>query len=104
MKIVKQGQTFLDKVTQLTGSYENALEMAMLNNMSITDDVSVGSKSIKTMFKIGTEIKSGNITNKRVASFFNLKSEPATAIVNNNKNEGLTGIGYMAIGRSFIVS
>ena len=90
MKIVKQGQSFLDKVTQLTGSYENALEMAILNNVSITSDI-----------EIGVELKTSKVTNKTITAFFNTTNEPATAY--SNKTEELTGIGYMEIGNTFIV-
>lgn len=104
MKIVKQGQTFLDKVTQLTGSYENALEMAFLNKMSVTDDDSQNERSIqKKQFGIGTEIQVSGITNKRVVSFFNKKNEPATAIENSINGIEPTGIGFMAIEDNFII-
>ena len=93
MKIVKQGQCFLDKITQLTGSFENALSMALLNNRSITDDV-----------EIGLEIKTDLITNKSVVAFFNRFNEPAT----NTGKEQLEsvenlGIGKMVIENTFIV-
>lgn len=100
MKIIKQGQSFLDKVTQLTGSYENALEMAILNSLSVTDEQS---SVTKTPFEIGKEIKVSKITNKRVVAFFNLKNEPATAIIypKMTKLVSETGIGFMAIGSNF---
>ncbi len=104
MKIVKQGQTFLDKVTQLTGSYENALEMAFLNGVSITEDSSQDQRAMyKKIFVIGKEIKVSSITNKRVVSFFNPKNEPATAIVYAKKKTTLEeiGIGFMIIGSNF---
>lgn len=103
MKTVKQGQSFLDKVTQLTGNYENALEMAFLNGVSVTDDSSQDQRSAyKKIFVIGKEIKVSNITNKRVVNFFNTKNEPATAIVYNKKiTPDEIGIGFMAIESNF---
>jgi len=104
MKIVKQGQTFLDKVTQLTGSYENALEMAFLNGLSVTDDSSQDQRSMyKKVFVIGKEIKVSSITHKRVVSFFNSKNEPATAIIYAKKKTAPEeiGIGFMIIESNF---
>ncbi|MDB0603197.1 hypothetical protein PL373_19100 [Tenacibaculum maritimum] len=94
MKKVKQGQCFLDKVTQQTGSFENALWMALLNDRSITDDV-----------PIGLELTSSTVTNKRIVAFFNAFNEPATGV---SKNQLIVidnlGIGTMAIDNTFIVT
>ncbi len=89
--IVKQGQSFLDKVVQQTGSFENALAMAILNNKSITASL-----------EIGEEIQGSGITNKRVVAFFNKYNEPSTALTNNEimAIEGL-GIGQMVIENTF---
>lgn len=93
MKIVKQGQCFLDKITQITGSFENALPMALLNSRSITDDV-----------PIGLEVIPSSITNKRVVAFFNSFNEPATTVKQSQlvDIENL-GIGTMIIENTFIV-
>lgn len=94
MKTVKQGQSFLDKITQLTGSFENALAMALFNDRSITDDVS-----------IGLEIQTTDVTNKRVVSFFNSLNEQATAIGHNETAPIESfGIGTMSIDNTFIVT
>lgn len=91
--IVKQGQSFLDKVTQLTGSIENALKESILNNVGITDDI-----------PIGTEVKIIKVTNKQVAGYFNTFNEPATAISTEQINEiENVGIGTMIIEDTFIV-
>ncbi|NJB83610.1 hypothetical protein [Wenyingzhuangia aestuarii] len=93
MSKVKQGQSFLDKVTQLTGSYENALEMALLNNVSVTDDA-----------VLKTEYKASTITKTGVVSFFKSHDEPATAIsVAQQEESDDFGIGEMEIGSTFIV-
>lgn len=40
--IVRQGQCFLDKVLELTGNIENAMQMAVINGVYVTDSVSIG--------------------------------------------------------------
>ncbi len=89
--IVYQGQSFLDKTLELTGSIENAFEMALLNGISITDDLEIG-QSLK-----GTEITDANITN-----LFTPANRPATAISLINKEDN-DGINYMEIENDFIV-
>lgn len=92
-KKVYQGQSFFDKVIENTGSIDNAFEMALLNGMSITDDV-----------VIGQELKIGVLINKSVVSFFGEMNRPATQVSEYQKEliESL-GIGKMAIGSTFIV-
>lgn len=90
---VYQGQSFLDKVIELTGSVENAFEMALLNNMSVTDDV-----------VIGQDLKVTGMTLKYVASIFNENKRPATAINEIvGKRIMAGGIGKMIIGKNFII-
>jgi translation initiation factor 2 beta subunit (eIF-2beta)/eIF-5 len=90
---VYQGQSFLDKVLETTGSIDNAFAMAILNGMSITDDVVVGQ-----------ELKATGVTLKSVVSIFNDKKRPATAITMEQLQEiESKGIGYMRIGTTFIV-
>ena len=92
---VKQGQSFLDLVVQETGSIENAFEMSLLNERSITEDLSVG-----------TEITASKVTNRLTVNLFGGKHKPATGI-NNQELEEITpfdpGIGEMIIGQTFIV-
>ena len=90
---VYQGQSFLDKVIELTGSVENAFEMAILNGLSITDNV-----------VIGQELKTTEVTLKSIVSIFNEKRRPATGITVEHMQEiESKGIGYMRIGTTFIV-
>lgn len=90
-KIVNQGQSFLDKVLETTGSIENAFEMAILNGVSITDDV-----------EIAQQVVASKVSNKAVKATFNEYNKPATAMKKPPKPPGLgTGIGYMAIGVNF---
>jgi hypothetical protein len=90
---VYQGQNFIDKVLESTGSSENAFEMALLNGFSLTDDV-----------VIGQELQSSRVTRKGVVSIFKKDNRPASAI---RTIAGAAieeeGIGYMAIGNNFIV-
>lgn len=90
---VQQGQSFIDKTLELTGSVENLLEMAILNNVSITDDVAIGVEIIG----------SGVVKNSIVDRIAN--QEIATKL---SKNIDLTipnelGIGKMKIGSTFKV-
>jgi len=90
-KKVYQGQSFLDKVLETTGSIENAFEMAFLNGVSITDDIDTGQEVAATV-----------VTNKFIKANFNEKSRPATATKRPPAPPGLgIGIGYMQIGVNF---
>jgi len=90
-KIVYQGQSFLDKVLETTGSVENAFEMAILNGVSITDDV-----------EIAQQVVAAKVSNKAVKSIFNEYSRPATAMKKRPNPPGLgIGIGSMMIGVNF---
>lgn len=75
-KIIYSGQSFLDKVIELTGSIENAFEMALLNKIMITDDV-----------KIGNELQQSKITNRAIVDYFNSNNRPATSISPNQPTE-----------------
>lgn len=92
---VRQGQSFLDLVVQETGSIDNAFEMSLLNEQSITDDLTVGD-----------EIKVSKVTNRLTVNLFGGNHKPATGI-NNEELEEITpfdpGIGEMIIGKTFIV-
>ncbi|OBX20953.1 MULTISPECIES: hypothetical protein [Bizionia] len=93
-KTLKQGQSFLDKVTQLSGSIENALKESIANGVGITDEI-----------PIGVNVEITEVTNKRVAAFFNQFNEPATAISTEQLNEiENIGIGTMIIEDTFIVA
>lgn len=92
-KTVKQGQGFVDKVVELTGSFENVVSMAVLNQKSITEPL-----------EIGNEIETIAPTNKRVAQFFNKYNQPATGMTQSQIDfENNIGIGEMVIATTFIV-
>jgi hypothetical protein len=73
-------------VIQQSGSFENAINSAMLNDKNLSQSIS-----------IGTEIKTENQTTKKI--------EPATALGNENDLVPLQkGIGWMQIGKTFRVN
>ncbi len=86
---VEDRQSLFDLALQISGSIETAFELAMANDLSLTEDLSV--QDLKEV---------GSIANAQVkAHYENNKITPATAI------EGLTetGINYMEIEFSFKV-
>jgi hypothetical protein len=92
--VVYNGQSLLDKAIEITGDFENAFDLALLNNLSLTDDLAVGSN-----------LKVGAITNSSVVSFFDTINQPATALSNIDLQqiENL-GIGDMIIEQNFNVA
>ncbi|GEM_PF-3046670 len=90
---VQQGQSFIDKTLELTGSVENLLEMAILNNVSITDNISIGTEIL------GSSIIKHSVVNQMI------NQNIATKLT---KNIDLSvpqelGIGKMKIGSTFKV-
>lgn len=94
MNKVQQGQSFIDMICQTTGSYDGALEMAILNNTSITDDVKIG-EQIK-----GSEVKDQDVINQ----FAKKQSATAERISLTDEAEILEGIDYWIIEKTFKVS
>jgi hypothetical protein len=91
--MVKQGQNFLDKVLEQTGSLENAFEMALINDLSITD-----------VLVIGDVLKPAGKIKNTIVSLFSENNEPATGLtVSFLAENGNFGIGKMAIGSTFII-
>lgn len=89
----QQGQNFIDMVCQLTGTFEEVLEMAILNNRSITSPL-----------EIGNEVKGSAVRNQAIVNQFS-KKQPATALQNTlgGPIEELEGISYWIINKTFIV-
>jgi len=90
---VKQGQSFLDMVVQGTGGIENAFEMSLANERSITDDVVIGEELMPTA-----------VTDKVMQRLLR-QTQPATAVANYDAefNPVSDGIGVMIIEETFIV-
>ena len=66
---VNRGQSLLDKVLETTGSIDNLFEMAMLNNISLTHALPVG-----------TVLQASPVTNKAVVKLWNKNNLPATLV------------------------
>lgn len=93
--IVKDRQTIPDIALMASGSMEAAMEIAIANGRSITDDLDDGEVLVVPSVK-----------NERVAYRYSLKKiVPATAITDAEKSEcPYEGIGYMTIGADFVVA
>jgi len=90
--IVYQGQNFVDKVLEATGSTENAFEMSILNGVSLTDNVAVGQ-----------ELQVSKVTKKGIVGVFKKKRPASGTISTPGVDVENDGIGFMAIGNNFIV-
>ncbi len=92
MSKILQGQSFFNKVLEQTGDLENSIEMALLNNISITEDVVIGDR-----------LTSASITNNYVADYFS-ERKPANKTLKADVLTPTNGIGYMKIETTFKVS
>jgi hypothetical protein len=92
---VYQGQSFLDKAIECTGSVESVFEMALLNSIAITDDIAIGSK-----------LQTSAITYENIVAMFGEFNKPATMLTLEQINAEIenSGIGYMIISNNFIVT
>ena len=96
MAIVLHNQSLLDFAIQHTGSAQNAFEIAMANNMSITDQLTAGSELVVA----------GSIVNDvDVKNYYQSKSlQPATDITQNGEAEETPeGISIWILNQNFIV-
>jgi hypothetical protein len=88
----KNGQWLGDMALQLTGDISTLVEMAVLNDITLT-----GYIPVKTC------IKSEAVVNKRVTDYYRVNEiNPATSIEQSPEGQG--GIGFMAVGITFVVS
>ena len=94
MSKVLQGQGFLDMVIQLTGTPDTALETAILNAVSITEDL-----------PIGKELTGTGVVKRAVVMYLQENNLPATAISDFDNSDIVEqfGIGAMVIEENFIV-
>lgn len=91
---VYQGQSFLDKTIEMTGSIENVFALALENNMSITDILTIGS----TLTYSGKIIKSiGALFNDMNRCATQITAEDYTIVIPDE------GIGAMIIEDTFII-
>lgn len=91
---VFQGQSFLDKTIELTGSIENAFALALENNVSISDYLTVG-----------TDLKFTGKQVKNITDLFDDNHRCATKITQSDLAVVIPddGIGAMIIENTFIV-
>ena len=75
---VKHGQSFLDIVIVSTGNIANCIEMALKNNVSLTDNIAQGER-----------IKVTSVSKKNIVSFFKTNNLPATSIDYSSSNQFL---------------
>jgi hypothetical protein len=91
---VLQGQSIFDIAIQELGSAEGAFDLAVLNGISITDELTPGQ-----------ELALPTVVNKQIASYYANKGlKPATALTLTNMPAALGGIDYWAIETAFMVS
>lgn len=92
MVTVLSSQSLLDIAVQTAGSVESAVEIAVENNLSITEALQAGS-----------ELIAKGMSNQDIADYYKNKSlKPATW--STPGVDRLDGIGHMAIEINFIVA
>lgn len=90
---VRDNQSLFDISCQSLGSAEAAIQIALLNGISVTDDLPVAQN-----FELPS------ITNKAIVTYYANKGlMPATGITNTEVST-LGGLGFMALGIDFIIS
>ncbi|CAM2904552.1 hypothetical protein [Flavobacterium frigoris] len=95
--IVLNSQSLLDIAIRYLGTVEAALDIAVLNKISITEDLVPGQI---------LELPNVDYGYQEIVTFFNAnKTQPATALSDDNKAiiEGDSGIGFWTIEDNFIV-
>lgn len=95
--VALNNQTLLDVAIRHCGTVEAIVEIAILNNISITDDLAPGQL---------IQIPVKDYGNQEVVNYFTLnKVEPATALTQEHValTEGNSGIGFWIIENNFIV-
>ena len=93
---VLEGQSLFDIAIQSCGSAEAAFDLAVLNGVSLTDEVSTG-----------VELVVPGVINKNIASYYaNKMLFPATGFAEFGGvlPETQQGIGFWAIDIDFVVS
>ena len=90
---VEDNQSLFDISCQRLGSAEAAIQIALLNGISVTDDLLVSQ-----------ELELPDVVNKSIATYYANKGiTPATGVTDATIAT-LGGLGYMAIGIDFIIS
>ena len=90
---VRDNQSLFDISCQYLGSAEAAIQIALLNGFSVTDDR-----------KVGDEFELPDVVNNSIATYYvNKGLMPATGIT-DAEVATLGGLGFMALGIDFIIS
>ena len=93
---VLHNQSLLDVCLQHAGTIEGVFELAMANDLNITDDMKAGAVM---------QMPEGIVNDKDILNYYKAKGiQPATAIIQRKKAERCTGIGCWAIEVDFVVS
>lgn len=89
---VKHRETLPDVAVLQAGSISGMFELALLNNVSITEDMASG-----------RELNTGAVVNQDILNDLRSRNaKPCHALV-NTPGQNLEGIGYWRIGVDFIV-
>lgn len=93
--IVLEGQSLIDVAIQCCGSAEAAYEIAVLNGLSITDDLAAG-----------RELNIPTAVNATIVSYYTQKGiKPATGITTEAENALIgEGIEYWALEYDFVIN
>ena len=96
MATVLHNQSILDFAIQHTGSAQNAFEIAMANNMSVTEQLTAGHTLV---------IPSSIVNDVDVKNYYQSKSiQPATDITQyEDSEENPEGISIWILNQNFIV-
>jgi hypothetical protein len=89
--VLKKHQTLIDFTTQHAGTIESMIKTALLNAISITDEVAEGTQ-------LAVEVADQRVVNVFVSKFIDVVSTKKASEVQPG------GIGYMQIQNNFIVS
>jgi hypothetical protein len=93
---VLYNQTLQDIVIRYCGTIEALVQIAILNNISITQELVPGQL---------IQIPNKDFDNQELVNYFNInKIQPACGFVGNTLPDVPTGIDYMIIGTDFIVA
>ncbi|MXV37668.1 hypothetical protein GO491_03085 [Flavobacteriaceae bacterium Ap0902] len=97
MQITLHNQSTLDVMLQHTGSLESIFDVAVVNDLSITDDLVPGQS---------LEIPTDVVKDSDILNYYTAKQvQPATAInIEFDYTEKLEGISIWAINNDFKVS
>lgn len=96
MATILHNQSILDFAIQHTGSAQNAFEIAMANNMSVTDQLTAGTELV---------IPNSVAMDVDVKNYYQSKAiQPATDITQNGESEqSPEGISVWILDKNFIV-